>query len=103
MIGDRLGAEFGRCRGRQVCLERHGPRLPGRRCCGGLARARHPVARPTSRQAYLTARVPELEFADLPFLFGSLEEASGRHGWCARRLSQPVLDSIDIVKTHGGL
>src|ERR1051326_5787277 len=45
--------------------------------------------------SYLTARVPELEFADLPFLFASLEEAraamDGRLGaWLSRAIEKRI-------------
>src|SRR5262245_19886190 len=45
--------------------------------------------------SYLTERVPELEFADLPFLFGSLEEAraamDGKLGaWLGRSVEESM-------------
>ena len=39
--------------------------------------------------SYLADRVPELEFADLPFLFDDLDARAGRQGRQARRLSHP--------------
>lgn len=54
--------------------------------------------------SYLTARVPEVEFADLPFLFGSLEEArAAMDGALGDYLSRKIEERIPGYRMLGYL
>ncbi len=92
-VGDRLEAEFGKAVDVKYIWNVMDLGYKG----GDLLwMAEHGILTLTYQStSYLTDRVPELEFADLPFLFGSLEEArSAMDGELGAYLSRKIEERI---------
>ena len=85
-IGDRLEAAVRRPRRHQLRLEHHGFRLRAEDILWLVENGELTLGYQSS--SYLTDRVPELGFVDLPFLFADNAQARAAHGRRARRISR---------------